>query len=129
MTDLSTVARTTRPDAAALPAFPPDVVTLVSEAAAAPALDGVPTFPVHDPATGEVLALVADQGPADAIRALDRAVAAADEWAATPPRVRGETLRRAFDLLVERRESFALLMSLEMGKPLAEARGEVAYGG
>ena len=69
MTDVSTVARTTRPDAAALPGFPPHVVTLVSEGAAAPALDGVPTFPVHDPATGEVLALVADQRPADAIRA------------------------------------------------------------
>jgi succinate-semialdehyde dehydrogenase/glutarate-semialdehyde dehydrogenase len=135
MTDVSTVARASRPEAAALPdaallpAFPSDVVALVGDDRAASALDDVPTFPVHDPATGEVLALVADQGPADALRALDRAVAAADEWAATPPRVRGELLRRAFDLLVERRESFALLMSLEMGKPLAEARGEVTYGG
>ena len=50
-------------------------------------------------------------------------------WAATPPRERGEILRRAFDLLQERKEDFALLMTIEMGKPLAEARGEVAYGG
>ncbi|MBW8873034.1 MAG: NAD-dependent succinate-semialdehyde dehydrogenase, partial [Leifsonia sp.] len=56
-------------------------------------------------------------------------VAAADDWAATPTRVRGEILRRAFDLLQERREEFALLMTLEMGKPLAEANGEVTYGG
>ena len=50
-------------------------------------------------------------------------------WAATPPRERAELLRRAFDLLQERKEDFALLMTIEMGKPLAEARGEVAYGG
>ncbi|MGN6427311.1 MAG: NAD-dependent succinate-semialdehyde dehydrogenase, partial [Leifsonia sp.] len=52
-----------------------------------------------------------------------------EEWAATAPRVRGEILRRAFDLLQERRDEFALLMTLEMGKPLAEASGEVTYGG
>ena len=56
-------------------------------------------------------------------------MAAQDAWAATAPRERGEILRRAFDLLMERKEDFALLMTLEMGKPLAEARGEVAYGG
>ena len=56
-------------------------------------------------------------------------MAAQDTWAATAPRERGEMLRRAFDLLQERKEDFALLMTLEMGKPLAEARGEVAYGG
>ena len=72
---------------------------------------------------------IANAGPADGIRALDAAVEAADAWAATPPRVRGEILRRAFDLLQEREEDFALLMTLEMGKPLAEARGEVTYGG
>ena len=60
--------------------------------------------------------------------ALDAAVAAQPEWASTPPRERGEILRRAFELVTERADDFALLMSLEMGKPLAEARGEVTYG-
>ena len=84
---------------------------------------------VYDPATGAVLKTIADASPADGIRALDAAVAAGDEWAATPPRKRGEVLRKAFDLLQERAGDFALLMTLEMGKPLAEARGEVTYGG
>ncbi|SEB02117.1 NAD-dependent succinate-semialdehyde dehydrogenase [Leifsonia sp. 21MFCrub1.1] len=87
------------------------------------------TFPVYDPATGDTLKRIADASPEDGIRALDAAVAAADDWAATPPRARGEILRRAFDLLQERRDDFALLMTLEMGKPLAEASGEVTYGG
>ncbi|WP_308468038.1 NAD-dependent succinate-semialdehyde dehydrogenase [Rathayibacter soli] len=84
---------------------------------------------VHDPATGAVIKTIANANPADGIRALDAAVAAAESWAATPPRARGELLRRAFDLLQERREDFALLMTLEMGKPLAESNGEVTYGG
>ena len=54
---------------------------------------------------------------------------AAPLWADTSARQRADVLRRAFDLVQERKEDFALLMSLEMGKPLAEARGEVAYGG
>ena len=87
------------------------------------------TFPVHDPATGDVLVEIADASPEDGIRALDAAVAAQDDWAATPPRTRSDILRRAFDLLMERADEFALLMTLEMGKPLAEARGEVTYGG
>ncbi|MDR6973004.1 NAD-dependent succinate-semialdehyde dehydrogenase [Leifsonia shinshuensis] len=84
---------------------------------------------VQDPATGRVIKRIANATPEDGMRALDAAAAAADAWAATPPRVRGEILRRAFDLLQERREDFALLMTLEMGKPLAEANGEVTYGG
>ncbi|MGA0568517.1 NAD-dependent succinate-semialdehyde dehydrogenase [Rathayibacter sp. KR2-224] len=84
---------------------------------------------VHDPATGAVLKTIADASPADGIRALDAAVEAADDWAATAPRKRGEILRKAFDLLQERADDFALLMTLEMGKPVAEARGEVTYGG
>ncbi|MCU1404037.1 MAG: NAD-dependent succinate-semialdehyde dehydrogenase, partial [Glaciihabitans sp.] len=84
---------------------------------------------VLDPATGAVIRTIADASVEDGIRALDAAVAAQEGWAATPPRVRGEILRKAFDLLQERAEEFALLMTLEMGKPLAEARGEVAYGG
>jgi succinate-semialdehyde dehydrogenase/glutarate-semialdehyde dehydrogenase len=87
------------------------------------------TLDVRDPATGAVLKSIADATPEDGIRALDAAVAVADEWAATAPRVRGEILRGAFDLLQERKADVALLMTLEMGKPLAEAAGEVAYGG
>ena len=90
---------------------------------------GAGTFPVHDPATGAVLAEIADATPEDGIRALDAAVAAQDDWAATAPRRRSDILRKAFDLLTERADEFALLMTLEMGKPLAEARGEVTYGG
>ncbi|MGN6426508.1 MAG: NAD-dependent succinate-semialdehyde dehydrogenase [Leifsonia sp.] len=84
---------------------------------------------VQDPATGRVIKRIANATPEDGIRALDAAVAAQDAWAATPPRTRAEILRRAFDLLQERRDDFALLMTLEMGKPLAEANGEVTYGG
>lgn len=91
-----------------------------------PAADGA-TFAVCNPATGESLAMVPDAAPSDGMRALDAAVDAATDWAATPARHRGELLRRAFDLLIERREQFALIMTLEMGKPLAESRGEVAY--
>ncbi|AUG28837.1 MULTISPECIES: NAD-dependent succinate-semialdehyde dehydrogenase [Microbacterium] len=87
------------------------------------------TFPVVDPATGDTLVEIADASPEDGIRALDAAVAAQEEWAATAPRVRSDILRRAFDLLTARADEFALLMTLEMGKPLAEARGEVTYGG
>lgn len=84
---------------------------------------------VRDPATGEGLATIADASVADGARALDAAVAAQDGWAATAPRRRADILRRAFDLLQERADEFALLMTLEMGKPLAESRGEVVYGG
>ncbi|NYD67276.1 NAD-dependent succinate-semialdehyde dehydrogenase [Agromyces atrinae] len=91
--------------------------------------EGGGTLPVIDPSTGEVLVRIADASVADGTRALDAAVAAQESWAATPPRQRGEILRRAFDLLQERADDFALLMTLEMGKPLAEARGEVTYGG
>ncbi len=86
------------------------------------------TVPVEDPSNGEVIASVADASPEQGIEALDAAVAAAADWAATDPRVRGEILRKAFELLTERSEDIALLMTLEMGKPLAEARGEVTYG-
>ncbi|MEU6192159.1 NAD-dependent succinate-semialdehyde dehydrogenase [Streptomyces sp. NPDC047061] len=84
---------------------------------------------VTDPATGETLKTVASASVADGTAALDAACEAFPAWAATPSRERAELLRRAFDLLMERKEAFALLMTLEMGKPLAEARGEVVYGG
>ncbi|TDT66130.1 NAD-dependent succinate-semialdehyde dehydrogenase [Frigoribacterium sp. PhB116] len=86
------------------------------------------TFDVRDPSTGDVIATVADGDATDGLRALDAAVAAQAAWAATPPRTRSDVLRRAFDLLRERADDLALLMTLEMGKPLAESRGEVAYG-
>jgi succinate-semialdehyde dehydrogenase/glutarate-semialdehyde dehydrogenase len=85
------------------------------------------TLPVEDPSTGEALCEVADATPADAMAALDAAVAAQAEWAATPPRERGEILRRAYEAVVGRADELALLMTLEMGKPVAESRAEVLY--
>lgn len=85
-------------------------------------------FGVDDPATGRQLTTVADASPDDAMAALDAASAAQEEWAATPPRVRGEILRKAFEAITARTDDFALLMTMEMGKALPEARGEVAYG-
>ena len=90
--------------------------------------EGGRTLAVQDPATGEVVKEVADASVADGTAALDAACAAADDWAATPARERAELLRRTFELVRERTEDLALLMTIEMGKPLAEARGEVAYG-
>ena len=83
---------------------------------------------VIDPADGSVLTDVADGSPDEAVEALDAAVAAQADWARTAPRERSEILRRAFDLLTERAGDLAHLMSLEMGKPVAEAKGEVTYG-
>ncbi|APU14388.1 NAD-dependent succinate-semialdehyde dehydrogenase [Actinoalloteichus fjordicus] len=85
------------------------------------------TFDVDDPATGEVLCSVADATPADGVAALDAAVAAQPAWAAHPPRERGEILRRAFELLTTRIDDLALLMTSEMGKPLADSRAEITY--
>ena len=99
-----------------------------SSAASGGTPDGGATFEVEDPATGKTLCQVADATPADGMAALDAAVAAQADWAATPPRERGEILRRAYELLHERRSTNSpLLMTLEMGKPLAESRGEIAY--
>ncbi|MBA2644928.1 MAG: NAD-dependent succinate-semialdehyde dehydrogenase [Solirubrobacterales bacterium] len=91
------------------------------------AAGGGATFGVEDPSTGEVLAEVADATPDDARAALDAAVGMRGEWAAHPPRERGEILRRAFELIIERKSDLALLMTLEMGKPLAESETEIAY--
>jgi succinate-semialdehyde dehydrogenase/glutarate-semialdehyde dehydrogenase len=86
------------------------------------------TFPVHNPATGEVLTSVADATVNDGADALSAAAEAQKSWARTSPRDRGELLRAAFAAVTARADDFALLMTLEMGKPLAEARGEVSYG-
>src|SRR5579875_1004159 len=85
-------------------------------------------FDVTDPATGATLLSVADGTPEDGIRALDAAVAAQDAWAASPPRKRGEILRATWELVQQRKEEIALLMTMEMGKPLSESAGEVTYG-
>src|SRR3954465_12938898 len=85
-------------------------------------------FEVHDPADESVIVDVADGDADDALAALDAAVGAQAGWAATPPRERGEILRRAFEAITDQADDFAELISLEMGKTLAEARGEVTYG-
>jgi succinate-semialdehyde dehydrogenase/glutarate-semialdehyde dehydrogenase len=85
------------------------------------------TLPVEDPSTGEALCEVADATPEDARAALDAAVAAQADWARCPPRERGEILRRAYEAVVARADELALLMTLEMGKPVAESKAEVLY--
>lgn len=92
-----------------------------------PASSGA-TFDVENPATGEVLARVADGTAADARRAMQTAAATQASWAATPPRARSEILYRAYQIITDRTAEFASVMTAEMGKPLAEARSEVAYG-
>jgi succinate-semialdehyde dehydrogenase/glutarate-semialdehyde dehydrogenase len=107
-------------------------------------LDGVPTdlliggawrsamndrrFSVVDPSTGGPLALVADAAPSDALMALDAAENARADWAATTPRARADLLMAAYEAVTRRTDELSLLITLEMGKPLAESHGEVAYG-
>ncbi|KRB48282.1 NAD-dependent succinate-semialdehyde dehydrogenase [Terrabacter sp. Root181] len=86
------------------------------------------TIAVDDPSTGRVLTHVAAASVADGRAALDAAVSAQADWARTAPRDRGELLRAAYEKIAARAEEFAMLMTLEMGKTLAESRGEVAYG-
>jgi succinate-semialdehyde dehydrogenase/glutarate-semialdehyde dehydrogenase len=89
--------------------------------------EGGAVFGVEDPATGRTLCEVADASAADALAALDAAASAQQAWGAYPPRERGEILRRAFELVAAQAEDLALLMTLEMGKSLAESNGEIAY--
>ncbi|WP_341643853.1 NAD-dependent succinate-semialdehyde dehydrogenase [Thauera sp. SDU_THAU2] len=84
-------------------------------------------FDVLDPATEETIARVSDATVGDAIAAVDAAYGAAKGWASTPPRERSEMLRRAFELMVEEKDALAWLITLESGKALSEARGEVLY--
>jgi len=98
-------------------------------------IDGAPReaasgarFDVDDPATGQTLTTVADAGAQDALDALGSAAAAAEGWAATPPRERGEILRRAWELVTGRADDFTTLMTLEMGKALPDSAAETSYG-
>ena len=86
------------------------------------------TIDVLDPATGAVLAKIADASVEDGKAAMNAAAAVQEDWAKTAPRVRAELLRKAFERVQELKDDFALLMTLEMGKPLSEAIGEVNYG-
>ncbi|MEA2201073.1 MAG: succinate-semialdehyde dehydrogenase / glutarate-semialdehyde dehydrogenase [Solirubrobacteraceae bacterium] len=88
---------------------------------------GGATFAVEDPATTEPLVQVADAQPDDALAALAAAAESQGEWAASAPRERGEILRRAYEAIVDQTEDLALLMTLEMGKALAESRAEINY--
>jgi succinate-semialdehyde dehydrogenase / glutarate-semialdehyde dehydrogenase len=88
---------------------------------------GGATMEVEDPATGEALCEIADATPDDARAALDAAVAAQPDWAASQPNERSEILHRAFEALNERADDLALLMTLEMGKAVAESKAEIAY--
>jgi succinate-semialdehyde dehydrogenase / glutarate-semialdehyde dehydrogenase len=91
------------------------------------AASGGGTLAVEDPATTEPLVEVADAQPQDAIDALAAAADAQAQWAVHPPRERGEILRRAYEAIVEKTDDLALLMTLEMGKSVAESRAEIAY--
>ena len=83
---------------------------------------------VEDPATGKTLLTIANASPEDGMAALKAASDVQEKWAKTSPRERAEILRRTFEIVRDRAEEFATIISLEMGKPLAEARGEVTYG-
>jgi succinate-semialdehyde dehydrogenase/glutarate-semialdehyde dehydrogenase len=85
------------------------------------------TLSVEDPATGESLCEVADAQPEDALAALEAADEAQADWARTAPRQRGEILRSAFEMITERIDDLALLMTLEMGKPVADSKAEITY--
>jgi succinate-semialdehyde dehydrogenase / glutarate-semialdehyde dehydrogenase len=85
------------------------------------------TLAVEDPSTGETLCEVADAQPEDALAALDAATEAQADWAKHPPRERGEILRRAFEKITERMDELALLMTLEMGKPITDSKAEITY--
>jgi succinate-semialdehyde dehydrogenase / glutarate-semialdehyde dehydrogenase len=86
------------------------------------------TFPVDNPSTGEVLLEVPDMSRAEAKRAIDAAHAAQKPWAQLTAAARGKILRNWFNLMMENQDDLATILTAEMGKPLAEARGEVAYG-
>ncbi|MAU03707.1 MAG: succinate-semialdehyde dehydrogenase (NADP(+)) [Acidimicrobiaceae bacterium] len=89
--------------------------------------DSGATFDVTDPATGDVVASVADLGVDETRRAVDLAEVAQKAWAARTAKDRGAVLRRWYELFLEHKEDLALIMTSEMGKPIGESRGEVVY--
>ena len=86
------------------------------------------TFPVTNPARGDVIVSVPDLGRAETARAIAAAALAMKDWAARTAKERAQVLRRWFDLMMANQEDLGLILTAEMGKPLAEARGEIAYG-
>ncbi|HEX5788614.1 MAG TPA: NAD-dependent succinate-semialdehyde dehydrogenase [Woeseiaceae bacterium] len=90
--------------------------------------DGGGTFDVTNPATGETIAKVAKCGTAETRRAIEAAGAALPAWRDTPATKRAAILRRWYDLMMAAQEDLAQIMTAEQGKPLAESRGEIAYG-
>src|SRR5665213_2168467 len=90
--------------------------------------DSGATFPVYDPSNGDRIADVARLGAAETRRAIEAANAALPGWRATPAKERSKILRRWYELIVEHTDELAHIMTLEQGKPLAEARGEIAMG-
>lgn len=90
--------------------------------------EGGGTVEVHNPANGKLLGTVPNMGAAEARRAIETAEQAFEQWRHVPAKERAQILRRWFDLMMTHQEDLAILMTLEQGKPLAEARGEIAYG-
>ncbi|WP_111558430.1 NAD-dependent succinate-semialdehyde dehydrogenase [Paracoccus sediminilitoris] len=86
------------------------------------------TFDVMNPARGDVIAKVADMGRAQVSRAIDAAEAAMKDWAARPAKERAQVMRKWYDLMMQNQDDLGTIMTAEQGKPLAEAKGEVAYG-
>lgn len=89
--------------------------------------DAGTTMPVEDPATGDTIAQVAAGGPADVVRAVAKAHSAQQHWATTPPRDRGEVLRRTWQSMTDHADELADLITAENGKPLADSKAEVTY--
>ena len=91
------------------------------------AADSGKTIAVTNPATGAVIGTIPDMGTAETHRAIDAAARAFPAWAAKTAKERAIILRRWFDLMMANQEDLAVLMTAEQGKPLAEAKGEIAY--
>ncbi|NBI43698.1 succinate-semialdehyde dehydrogenase [[Haemophilus] felis] len=86
------------------------------------------TFPVHNPANNEIICHVADLSEIETRQAIDAAAMAQKQWQQDLPKARATILRRWFELIMQHQEPLAQILSLEQGKPIAESRGEIAYG-